>query len=125
MKHQPALHWRKQLVWGIIFIALGTLILLDRLHFLEFDFRLSQVWHYWPIILVVIGITQIIPPTNTRYFLGGLWKLFFAAWWWVSFEHVWDLTFADTWPALIVACGVGMVLEPLLAKQLDADKEQA
>ncbi|MGV7211424.1 LiaF transmembrane domain-containing protein [Oxalobacteraceae bacterium A2-2] len=125
MKQQLALHWRKQLVWGLIFIALGTLILLDRLHVLEFDFRVAQLWHYWPVILVVIGLTQMIPPTNTRYFLNGLWKLFFAAWWWVSFEHVWGLNFGDTWPALIVACGVGMVLEPLLARQLDADKEQA
>lgn len=42
-------------VWGIILTFIGTGMLLDRLHFINFS-----VWIYWPLILVVIGIMMII-----------------------------------------------------------------
>lgn len=118
MRHDIGFQWRKQLVWGLLLIAAGSAILLDRAGMLDLDLDLARLWHYWPALLVFVGLTQLIPPTTPRYLLNGLWKMFFAAWWYVSFEHVMDLTFADTWPALIVAWGVGLVLQPLLTKNM-------
>ncbi len=116
MRHDIGFQWRKQLVWGLLFIAAGSAILLDRAGVLDLDLDLLRLWRYWPALLAFIGLTQLIPPTTPKYLLNGLWKIFFAAWWYVSFEHVMDLTFADTWPALIVAWGIGLVLQPLLTK---------
>lgn len=114
MKYETGSHWRRQLVWGMLLIVVGTLILLDRAGLLEMDFDVTRIWHYWPWLLVVFGVNNLIPPTTPRLFLNGLWKLFFAAWWYVSFEHIWGLGFDDTWPALIVAWGLGMVLRPVV-----------
>ncbi|MES2114874.1 MAG: DUF5668 domain-containing protein [Pseudomonadota bacterium] len=116
MKHelQPngARRLRKQLLVGVLLIVAGTLVLLDRMNWLDLDLDLVSLWHYWPWLMVVLGIHNMLPPTTPRLFLNGLWKLFFAAWWYVSFEHVWGLDFRQTWPALLVAWGVGMVLQP-------------
>jgi predicted membrane protein len=42
-------------VWGIILTFVGTGMLLDRLNFIHFN-----VWIYWPLIFIVIGIMMIV-----------------------------------------------------------------
>jgi hypothetical protein len=123
MNHHTTFHWRKQLIWGLMLIAFGSLVLLDRAGLVDFDVDLASIWHFWPWLLAGIGVVQLIPPTTARYVVNGLWKIFFAAWWYVSFEHVWGLDFHDTWPALIVAWGAGMVLRPLLHNYISSNKE--
>ena len=116
-------YWRKHLVWGLIFVALGVAVLLDQAGIITFELDLAQIWHYWPLPLALIGLAEIIPPTTPRYLLRGLWQIFLAAWWYVSFEHVWGLGFGQTWPALLVVSGMGMVARPLLDKRFIANKE--
>lgn len=123
--HDRAWHWRRQLVWGVLFIIAGTAILLDRVGVLDLDIDLAHAWHYWPWLLVVFGIINLIPPTNALMLRRGFGNIFFAAWWYVSFEHVWGLGFADTWPALLVACGIGMVMQPLLNRLLNPSRESS
>jgi len=122
MNDEWRFHWRKQLVWGILFIAVGVLVLMDRAGVVEVDLDLARMWRYWPVLLVVIGLTQMIPPTTPRHFLRGLWHIFFAGWWYVSFQHVWGLSFADTWPALLVVWGLGLVTRPMLYKAISNNR---
>ena len=114
MNVEIAFQWRKQFVWGLLMIAVGCAFLLERAGYIDFEVDITRLWRYWPWLLVISAITQIIPPTTPKYLLNGLGGLFFAAWWYVSFNRVWGWGFGDTWPALIVACGVGMLLRPLL-----------
>jgi len=47
------------IIWGLIFIALGTVLLLDRFSYLEFN--LGEFLHtWWPLLLVVIGLGMIL-----------------------------------------------------------------
>ncbi|SFM19139.1 LiaF transmembrane domain-containing protein [Rugamonas rubra] len=123
MKDATRQDWRKQLLWGMLLIVFGALVLLDRAELLELDFDLRRIWHYWPWLLVVFGISDMLPPSSPRLFLNGLWKVFFAAWWYVSYEHVWGLSFRDSWPALLIAWGLGLVLRPLLNDYFNSNKE--
>jgi hypothetical protein len=114
-------HRRKQLLWGLLLIVLGALFLLDRLELLDLDLR--RLWHYWPVLLVAFGINKMLAPTSARRILGGLWLIGFAAWYYVSFERLWGLSFATSWPLLLIGWGAGLVLEPLLNQHF-ASKEQ-
>lgn len=114
LQQDGARRMRKQLLVGLLLIVAGTVVLLDRVNWLDLNLDLASAWHYWPWLLVVLGINNLLPPTTPRIFLNGLWKLFFAGWWYVSYEHVWGLDFSQTWPALLVAWGMGMVLRPAL-----------
>lgn len=125
MNVEIAYRWRKQFVWGLALIAAGTVILLAQLDILDIDFNLAHFWRWWPWLLVISGITKIIPPTNSRHFTEGWWEIFFAGWWYVSFNHIWGLGFGETWPALLIAWGVGMLLRPLLDNIFVSNKEQA
>ena len=124
MNVETAYRWRQQLVWGILLIAVGCAVLAERAGYLELDIHWVQLWRYWPWLLVISGVTKIIPPTTPRYLLNGLWEIFFAGWWYVSFNRIWGWGFGETWPALLVAWGVGMMLRPLLDNIFASAKEQ-
>ncbi|MBV6325403.1 LiaF transmembrane domain-containing protein [Duganella violaceipulchra] len=123
MSIYTAYRWRQQIVWGTGLIVAGCLLLLDRADIIELDFNPMNFWRWWPWLLVISGLTKIIPPTTPRYLLSGLWEIFFAGWWYVSFNHIWGWGFGETWPALVVATGVGMLLRPLLDNIFAANRE--
>lgn len=123
MNAEIAYQWRKQLVWGLLMIAVGCAFLLERAGYIDFEVDITRLWRYWPWLVVISGITQIIPPTTPQYLLSGLGSIFFAGWWYVSFNRIWGWGFGDTWPALIVAFGVGLLLRPLLDNIFASAKE--
>ena len=124
MNVETAYRWRQQLVWGILLIAVGCAVLAERAGYLEFNFHWAQLWLYWPWLLVIGGLTKIIPPTTPRFLLAGLGEIFFAGWWYVSFNRIWGWGFGETWPALLVAWGIGLMLRPLLDNVFASTKEQ-
>jgi hypothetical protein len=47
------------IAWGTIFIVVGVLMILDRMHMIYFDLgRFLSTW--WPLILVIIGLGMIV-----------------------------------------------------------------
>ncbi|QYG08514.1 DUF5668 domain-containing protein [Janthinobacterium sp. PAMC25594] len=122
VKPELAYYRRTQLLWGVLLIAIGAIILLDRLDVIYLH-DYYALWHYWPLILVVFGLNKLLTPVSAKQVLSGLWLIFFAAWWYVSYEELWNMTFYNSWPALLIAWGVGLVLEPLLNKHFIAYRE--
>ena len=122
VKPEQAYCRRTQLLWGVLLIAIGAVILLDRLDVIILHDYYS-LWHYWPLIMVAFGLNKLVAPVSAKQVLSGLWLIFFAAWWYVSYEELWNLSFYNSWPALLIAWGVGLVLEPLLNKHFIAYRE--
>ncbi|MEG2961479.1 MAG: DUF5668 domain-containing protein [Janthinobacterium sp.] len=122
VKSEPAYCRRTQLLWGVLLIAIGAIILLDRLDVIYLH-DYYALWHYWPVIMVFFGLNKLLAPVSAKQVLSGLWLIFFAAWWYVSYEELWNLNFYNSWPALLIAWGVGLVLEPLLNKHFIAYRE--
>lgn len=54
----------KKIFWGIILLFLGTLLLLENFNIIEFAW--SQIWRFWPVILILIGINIISAKTNPK-----------------------------------------------------------
>jgi hypothetical protein len=47
------------IAWGTIFIVVGVLMILDRMHMIYFDLGdFLSTW--WPLILVIIGLGMIV-----------------------------------------------------------------
>jgi uncharacterized membrane protein HdeD (DUF308 family) len=105
---------RKQMMWGLVLIALGTIFLLDRMDILD----AASVWHYWPLLLVVVGINQTIGYPSAREFKGGLWTIFIGLWLFAVFEELFGLTFRNSWPLFLLMAGVQLVLAPVIARRL-------
>jgi hypothetical protein len=47
------------ITWGLTFIVIGGLMLLDNLHVIRFDFS-DFIHRWWPLILIIIGLNIIL-----------------------------------------------------------------
>lgn len=92
-------------IWsGLILIALGVLFLLDRFGYLNFGDFLS-VW--WPTILILIGIVQLVG--GRRW--GGLLLICLGVLFQGDRLHVFVWWRArDLWPLLLVAAGLRLLI---------------
>lgn len=114
MNSEDAYRWRKQIVWGLMLILIGSLVLFDRLGYLD----AGDYWRYWPLLLVVVGINQTIGYPSPREFGNGLWLVFIGLWLFAVFENAFGLTFRNSWPLFILAWGVKLVLDPFITRRL-------
>lgn len=106
-------HWRKQMMWGLLLIGLGGAFLLDQFGLVDID----ELWRYWPLILVVLGINKMIGYPSAAEFTAGLWLTFIGVWLFANFEHMFGLTFNNSWPYLLIAWGVTLVLKPFIRER--------
>ncbi len=111
---------RKQIMWGLVLIALGVIFLLDRMNMVEAE----TLWHYWPLVMVVAGINQTIGYPSARQFRNGLWTIFTGLWLFAVFENLFGLTFRNSWPLFLLMWGVLMVLTPFFNRRFPQSKEK-
>jgi hypothetical protein len=94
-----------RLSWtGVLLVALGLLFLADQADWLDFG---DAIRTWWPAILIVIGLSQLLGPSGSRL-SGGVLIAIGAAF---LLEHlgylpvsVWKL-----WPLLLIAFGLSMM----------------
>ena len=77
---------------GLVLLAVGTLMLLDRFTDLSFG---NLVRDFWPMFLVVVAIPKL---TSRRTVWNGLWLLTIGVWLQLVSLHVLGLTFRNSWP---------------------------
>jgi CDP-diglyceride synthetase len=111
---------RKQIMWGLVLIALGVIFLLDRMDLVEAE----TLWHYWPLLMVVAGINQTIGYPSARQFRNGLWTIFTGFWLFAVFENLFGMTFRNSWPLFLLMWGVLMVLTPFFNRRFPQSKEK-
>ena len=54
----------KHLFWGFLFITLGFLVLIN--NFTTLDFYWSNMWEFWPLVLILLGISLLIKNDMAR-----------------------------------------------------------
>jgi hypothetical protein len=116
MRNNESYRWRRQMMWGLLLVALGIGLFLDQMGMLDID----RLWHYWPLLLVVVGINRMIGFPSARDFTSGLWMACIGAWLFVVIEGRWGLDFYNSWPVFIIISGITMVLEPVIARRLQS-----
>lgn len=91
-----------QFIFGIIIALLGVAFLFNNFGFID----IGNVWRYWPLILVAIGLNKTLQAENSRKRESGIWWMFFGLWFLVSELHLFGLTFRTSWPLLIIGWGI-------------------
>ena len=66
----------KHVFWGIFFVTIGILILLNNLGKMYFD--LSDLWKYWPLVLILWGITFLVKNNILKVFLSAVSAIILA-----------------------------------------------
>jgi hypothetical protein len=99
---------------GGVLIAMGVVMLLDRTELLG-----GRAWQAFPgAILIAFGVIGVM--TNWRACdgrqgspLSGLWLMFVGCWLIANSLHLFGLTYEHSWPLLVVAGGIIIVLKEL------------
>lgn len=100
---------RGRYFWGILFIAAGTLFLLDKMQVLNFGDVASK---FWPLILIMVGLSTLFGSRFRNFFAGSLilllGVLFQLSALGVLKEGVWHYT----WPVVLILIGIWVLFKP-------------
>ncbi|MFC4931145.1 LiaF transmembrane domain-containing protein [Massilia sp. GCM10023247] len=110
---------RKQIMWGLVLMAVGLAFLLDRMDLVD----VRSLWHYWPLLIVAAGINQTIGYPSAKEFSTGLWTVFIGLWLFAVFEGFLGLTFRNSWPLFLLMAGLQMIIAPAVKRRFPPSKE--
>lgn len=105
---------KPQLVLGLIAIGLGVLFILDNLNLLHLGWawNVGEVWRYWPALLIIAGLVQILRACCTGHLVIGVILTIAGG---VMFPYLSYLRYqiSDFWPLILVAVGANVVWRTL------------
>ncbi len=101
---------RPQLIWGMIAILAGVLFILDNLRIvnLHLTWHTVEVWRFWPAVLILAGLVQILRTCCTGGLVVGVILMVVGGAW---FPHIsyWRYQVEDFWPLILVAVGANVI----------------
>lgn len=56
--------------WGIFFVTIGALLLLG--NYTDFSFTWNSAWKFWPVVLVLIGLSILVKNQIGKLVIGGV-----------------------------------------------------
>jgi hypothetical protein len=95
----------KTMVWGWFLIAIGGLFLLDRFHVLN----LPNIGLMWPLSFVAVAAIHVVEGRIG----SALMFLVMGAWFQACTLEWHGITYSNSWPILLIAVGLGIVLRAL------------
>jgi predicted membrane protein len=102
-----------QLVAGLFLAGLGVLFTLDNLHLVH----AREVLRYWPAILLVVGVSQVLQARSTASMIGGsIWILFGG----ILLGNRLNLFSSAIrfWPLILVGIGVYVVWQSMNRREV-------
>lgn len=102
-----------RIIMGALFVIIGIVLLLQKLDviYLEDLLGIRSIWNAWPVVFVILGLGKLIDSPRLKEIGEGVWWIFLGGWLYVSINHIYDLGFRQTWPAIIIAFGVSVLWE--------------
>lgn len=108
---------------GLIVLLLGVLMLLDRGGYTHL-----HLMRYFPgLACLAIGLGIMVGAVSCReprHAFSGLWLVFIGSWLIVSEGRFFGLSFNTSWPLLIVAVGILIVLRALWPGRRAAERRE-
>jgi hypothetical protein len=95
----------------MILIVLGLGFTLENFDILDLD--IGSFWKFWPLILIVIGLSKILS-RNER--AAGLWVLGIGLWLQAVTLGLWGMDWGSSWPVLLILIGGIMVVLVILER---------
>ena len=104
------------IVGGVLLLVLGGGMLLDTTGIA--DIRMGRL--IAPLVMISIGVSSLLSEGSKpcgaadrrrgRNSFGGLWLIGVGAWMLASQTHLFGLTFATSWPLLVILTGIMIVI---------------
>ena len=103
-----------QLVFGLFLITVGLFWTLDAMRLID----ANDFWHYWPALLIVYGISQLMSPPAADGSRHGMFMV--LAGFWLLGNTIGLLWWETSWPLLVIALGLSIVWKALAERETRA-----
>jgi hypothetical protein len=105
MRRDDSAYSTRAVIWGVFLMTLGAVLMLDR--FGPWDF--PDIWRLWPALFLVLAVAQLAEGR-----LGSALTVASIGTWLLACEFHWfELRYGNSWPILLVAVGLGIVVRAL------------
>jgi hypothetical protein len=83
-----------------------------------------ELWQYWPLLLIFLGIGYEADTLRTRRGEGGFILIAIGVWMLAGSLELFDLSYRRAFPLAVAIAGAGMVLHALLGITKEKTREQ-
>jgi len=97
------------LLIGLVIIGLGVTLLLDQ----EGVVRIWEVWRFWPLILVGVGLMRLLRARSTPDRMWGVVEILFGVVFQLGALGYQRFEFSRTWPLLVIGVGLWVLYAKL------------
>jgi len=109
------------MIIGLGAIAVGVLFLLRNVGILYFD----DIWQYWPVILIVLGISKLAnihsaSQVTSGLIIGGLGTIFLLR----NLGYIYGDIWQYIWPGILIAVGLSILVRHLESRGHEDGREQ-
>jgi predicted membrane protein len=94
------------LIWGALLILVGLAFLLDHMGVINID----QVWRFWPLLLIVAGISNIVSPERRFW---GIVLIAAGTFLQLNLLGLAHFGWADFWPVILISVGLMVIWNSL------------
>ncbi|WP_457325673.1 LiaI-LiaF-like domain-containing protein [Roseateles sp. P5_E11] len=105
IRHRPPYHPAHRVVFGLGVIGIGTLALLDNLHV----FGMPLLRTFWPLALVLFGLSRIVWPRHAGNWLFGIALVIVGAVMTAQNLDLVSIRLRDWWPVFIILAGLSIL----------------
>ena len=85
----------KHIFWGTLFISIGILVLMN--NFSSFNLYWGDIWKFWPVVLVLWGITILVKDKFFKGILAGASGIILAVVIFTTFKSTTDIFSDNFW----------------------------
>jgi energy-converting hydrogenase Eha subunit A len=101
----PPPRGRSRLALGVICLVLGVGLLA-----LNLGVQVPwQLWSYFPVPLIALGVWGMVSPTRHLDRIGGIWLLATGIYCLIGVFELFGLGWSSAWPIFIVATGLAVI----------------
>ncbi|HVE69801.1 MAG TPA: hypothetical protein VNI54_00425 [Thermoanaerobaculia bacterium] len=83
-----------------------------------------EIWQYWPVLLIGLGVGHEADTLRTRRGDGGYILIAIGVWMLAGSVELFGLSYRSAFPLAIVIAGAGMILHALLGVTKEKNREQ-
>ncbi|WP_338844558.1 hypothetical protein V8J88_13025 [Massilia sp. W12] len=108
-KKRQAQHMAHHLALGIFLLLFGALALLKQQDLLY----IGPLWHFAPLVLVALGMAKMLAQPTPGRLADGLFMICIGVWLSACLMRYAGLSFANSWPVVLIAVGAKMLIQAL------------
>ena len=98
---------------GILIICFAVVILLQNLDIAPY----INMWVFWPVFLIVIGLSQILRPGEARQTLSGSIFVIIGGLFLLNNMNIIDFGFRELWPFLLLLIGFAILRQAMFGSK--------